>query len=147
MKPGCSHLSWLTHKAAAAANSIDEVQWNWKAVRIQTLADTVMYLLVFLGLLSVAQSGKKKIVKVHLRWAVPDSSVFIDIPQNTQGQWIIPEKNSVYEDPDGLLEEESVWSANPPEYAGLAMQDQKLLTTPEPDAGEEGGLITGVHNC
>lgn len=72
--------------------------------------------------------------------------MFIDIPQNIQGQGIIPE-NSVYEDPDGLLEEESVWSVNPPEYAGLAMQDQKLLTTPEPDGMEEGGLISGVHNC
>lgn len=99
MKPGCSHLSWLTHKAAAAANSIDEVQWNWKAARFWTLADTVMYLLVFLGLLSIAQSGKKKIVEVHLRWAVPRS-------------WLI----SVYRHPTELpgpvdypWEELSVW--------------------------------------
>lgn len=62
-KPSGGNLSWLSHKATADANSIDEVP-TWKAKGIQALAGTVMFVLnlVFLVLLatSTAQSGKKK---------------------------------------------------------------------------------------
>lgn len=121
--------------------------------------------LVFLAVLatSTGQSGERKIVififfwpKVWSIWLnliyegscwkiqhhTPDTLAFTGIPRYIQGQWIIADENLLYEDADGqsVAVEESVWPDRPPEVVELVtVEDQNLLTTPEPYVLKEQG--------
>lgn len=79
----------------------------------------------------------------------PDISIFTDIPQYIQGQWIIPDENPQYEDAEELAVEESIWPASLPEDVGPVPEDQNLLITPEPHVLKEEGSAFMVqrHDC
>lgn len=102
---------------------------------------------VSLLLAAAARSGKRGENWKSSIYAVPspsspDSSVAADVSQNIPEQWVIPDDTALEEYFDDLREDKA-WPTGPVEYDGLVVEDQNMLTTPEPNAVEEGGRCFG----
>lgn len=95
---------------------------------------------VSLLLAAAARSGKRGENWKSSIYAVPspsspDSSVAAVVSQNIPEQWVIPDDTALEEYFDDLREDKA-WPTGPVEY-------QNMLTTPEPNAVEEGGRCFG----
>ncbi len=60
---------------------------------------------------------------------------------------MIADESLQYEDANGLVVDDGLWPASPPEVVEPVTENQNMLSAPEPFViKEQGGLVTVAHD-